>query len=86
MRKQVLLLLGLVLIGTLGLAAGIEASKGKWDYRSLLQDQESPESTQVPVLTTSLLDSSARCSSSSGTRGALLGKQSHSKRKEGTIC
>jgi len=35
-RKQIVLLLGLVLIGTLGLAAGIEASKGTWDYRSLL--------------------------------------------------
>jgi len=36
-RKQIILLLGLVLIGTVGLAAGIEASKGNWDYRSLLQ-------------------------------------------------
>jgi len=36
-RKQIILLLGLVLIGTIGLAVGIEASKGNWDYRSLLQ-------------------------------------------------
>jgi hypothetical protein len=36
-RKQIILLLGLVLIATVGLAAGIEASKGNWDYRSLLQ-------------------------------------------------
>lgn len=47
MKKQILLLFGLVSIGTLGLAAGIEASKGTWDYRSLLRDRESVQSVQV---------------------------------------
>jgi|SRR5262245_34994373 len=46
-KKQIILLLGLVLIGTLGLAAGIEASKGNWDYRSLLQARGSWQSTQA---------------------------------------
>jgi hypothetical protein len=52
-KKQIMLLLGLVLIGTLGLAAGIEASKGTWDYRSLLQAQRSWQNaratTQTPL-------------------------------------
>jgi len=47
MKKQILLLLGLVLIGTLGLAAGIEASKGTWDYRSLARGRASVQSVQV---------------------------------------
>lgn len=40
MKKQILLLFGLILIGVLGTAAGIEASKGNWDYHSLLSSQE----------------------------------------------
>jgi len=51
MRKQIMLLLGLMLIGTLGVAAGIEASKSNWNYRSLLQSQEFAKSDQVLVLT-----------------------------------
>jgi hypothetical protein len=47
MKKQILLLLGLVLIGTLGLAVGIEASKGTWDYRSLSRGRASVQSVQV---------------------------------------
>src|SRR4030095_5842434 len=50
-RKQIMLLLGLVLIGTLGLAAGIEASKGNWDYRSLLRAKGSWQSTRATTLT-----------------------------------
>ena len=47
MKKQILLLLGLVLIGTLGVAAGIEASKGNWDYRSLLISQDFTKSDRM---------------------------------------
>src|SRR5262245_64909931 len=49
-KKQIILLLGLVLIGTLGLAAGIEASKGNWDYRSLLQVQGSWQNSRATTL------------------------------------
>jgi hypothetical protein len=49
MKKQVLLLLGLILLGTLGLAAGIEASKGNWDYRSLSISQGPTKSEQALV-------------------------------------
>jgi hypothetical protein len=51
MKKQILLLLGLVLIGTLGLAAGIEASKGKWDYRSLVRSRTSWQGAQATTQT-----------------------------------
>jgi len=51
MKKQLMLLLGLAVIGTLGLAAGIEASKGNWDYQSLLKGPESAKSDHVLVLT-----------------------------------
>ncbi len=47
MKKQLMLLLGLILIATLGLAAGIEASKGNWDYHSLLKGQELSKGKQV---------------------------------------
>ena len=51
MKKQILLLLGLVLIGTLGLAAGIEASKGNWDYRSLVRNRTSWQGAQATAQT-----------------------------------
>ena len=51
MKKQLRLLLGLALVGTLGLAAGIEASKGSWDYRSLLKGQENPQGERILALT-----------------------------------
>jgi hypothetical protein len=52
MRKQIILLLGLMLIGTLRLAAGIEASKGNWVYLSLLKDHESSENDHGFTLAT----------------------------------
>lgn len=51
MKKQITLLLGLVLIGILGLAAGIEASKGNWDYRSLVRGQGAVHNVQVTAPT-----------------------------------
>src|SRR5262249_35193976 len=61
MKKQILLLLGLVLIGTLGLAAGIEASKGNWDYRSLVSraPRQSAQATAQTVLATKTVSSPA---------------------------
>ena len=61
MKKQILLLLGLVLIGTLGLAAGIEASKGNWDYRSLVSraPRQSPQATAQTILATKTVSSPA---------------------------
>ena len=62
MKKQILLLLGLVLIGTLGLAAGIEASKGNWDYRSLIRSRASwqgAQATAQTILTTKTISSPA---------------------------
>lgn len=46
MRKHILLLLGLVLIGTIGLAAGIEASKGNWEYHKVLRKFATPRGVQ----------------------------------------
>jgi hypothetical protein len=47
MKKRIPLLLSLILIETLGLAAGIQASKGNWNYHSLLEERKTLDGTQV---------------------------------------
>jgi hypothetical protein len=49
MKRRITLLLSLILIGTLGLAAGIDASKGNWDYHSLLKETKVLHSTPIAV-------------------------------------
>ncbi|HEV8711671.1 MAG TPA: hypothetical protein VGX03_02445 [Candidatus Binatia bacterium] len=77
MKRQILLLFGLILIGTLGLAAGIEASKGNWDYRSLIRSRapwQSAEGTvQTPLTAKTVLSSAVpQCAQNGAAPNAFV--------------